>query len=74
MLSSRANQEEITDLFEAQIRAMAKATSMERVIIALHNACVHGEIFEETGEDLDTDQLEKLFIRFDGILGIFRGK
>lgn len=72
MLSSKANQEEITRLFEEQISAMAKATSMERVIIALHNTCVHGEIFEETGEEIDDDQLEELFDRFHDILSIFR--
>ena len=66
------NQCEIINLFEAQIRAMAVAKSVEDVVIALHNACAHGEIFNTTGEDVSSDQLEELFDHFDGILAIFK--
>ena len=66
------NQGEITDLFEEQIRSMAKATSVHRVMVALHNACVHGEIFEETGEDVSEEQLGEVFCHFDSILGILK--
>lgn len=66
------NQTEIIRLFEEHIRAMARATSVERVMVAMHNVCVHGEIFEDTGEEVSEEQLGELFDHFDGILGILR--
>jgi hypothetical protein len=66
------NQTEITILFEEQIRSMARATSVSRVMVALHNVCVHGKIFDETGEDVSEEQLGELFDHFDGVLGILK--
>ncbi len=66
------NQTEIVMFFEENIRSMAKATSMERVMVALHNVCVHGVIFKETGEDVSEEKLGELFDHFDGILDILR--
>lgn len=66
------NQTEITILFEEQIRSMARATSVARVMVALHNVCVHGKIFEETGEDVSEEQLGDLFDHFDGALDILK--
>ncbi len=66
------NQTEITMLFEEHIRSMARATSVARVMVALHNVCVHGVIFEETGEDVSEEKLGELFDHFDGILGILK--
>lgn len=66
------NQTEITILFEEQIRSMARATSVARVMVALHNVCVHGKIFEETGEDVSEEQLGELFDHFDGALDILK--
>lgn len=66
------NQTQITDLFEEQLRSMARATSVRQVMVSLHNMCCHGEIFEETGEDVSEDQLGELFDHFDGILSILK--
>ena len=56
-------------LFEAQIRAMASVANVEDIIIGLHNACVHGDIFDDTGEDVD---LEEVFKRLDHLLALFK--
>lgn len=66
------NETEIVDLFEEQISSMARATSMFRVTVALHNACRHGLIFEETGEAVSDEQLGELFDHFDAIISILK--
>jgi len=62
----------IIDLNESVIRVLAEHSSMNDVMIAIHNACAHGEIFESTGEDVSEEQLGELFDHFDAILAIFK--
>lgn len=64
--------QEIVNRNESVIRALAEHSSMEDVMIAVHNACAHGEIFESTGEDVSEEQLEELFEHFDAILAVFK--
>lgn len=64
--------QEIVNRNESVIRALAEHSSMEDVMIGIHNACAHGEIFESTGEDVSEEQLEELFEHFDAILAVFK--
>ncbi len=64
--------QEIVARNESVIRALAEHSSMEEVMIGVHNACAHGEIFDITGEDVSEGQLEELFEHFDAILALFK--
>ncbi len=64
--------QEIVNRNESVIRALAEHSSMQDVMIAVHNACAHGDIFDTTGEDVSEDQLEELFEHFDAILAILK--
>lgn len=35
------------------------------IVVALHNACVHGNVMTEAGEDVTDANLEQLFQGFD---------
>ncbi len=60
------------ELNEELIRTLAKHDSMGTVMIAVHNVCAHGEIFEHTGEDVSEEQLGEIFDHFDAIIGILK--
>lgn len=64
----------VVDFLEDQIKVMAKHSSVREVIVGLHNACVHGEIFEETGEDVSDEELAALFDHFEAISEILSSK
>ncbi len=64
--------QEIVNHNESVIRALAEQSSMQDVMIAVHNACAHGEIFESTGENVSEEQLGELFEHFDAILALFK--
>lgn len=59
-----------TEYTEAQIRLMARMSSMHDVMVGVHNACAHGDIFDETCEDVSDSDLDTLFDHFDAIIDL----
>lgn len=54
------------DLMEATFKAWILAgVPTKDIVIALHNACVHGEVMAEAGETITDANLEQLFEGFD---------
>lgn len=53
-------------LMETVIRAFIVTTGFEDFLIAFHNACVHGNVFEERGGITDKN-LDKLFKLIEGM-------
>jgi len=60
------------DLTSDLIRRGVKHMGSKKFFVALHNAFIHGEVFEEAGEHLEDEELGKLFDHFDGILDILK--
>ncbi|MCI0562278.1 MAG: hypothetical protein MN733_27645 [Nitrososphaera sp.] len=57
------------DLLEATFRAWILAgVPTKDIVIALHNACVHGNVMTEAGENVTDANLEQLFAGFDSCI------
>lgn len=65
-------QQKAVELGETMIGALAEHMTIGQIMIAIHNVCLHGEIFEETGEDVNEEQLGEIFDHFDAIIGILK--
>jgi predicted RNA polymerase sigma factor len=56
----------VHEVLEAQIRAIIETTGMYNLAIALHNACAHGEVFD----NIDDEQLEKLYDYLEALIDL----
>ncbi len=60
------------ELLEEVMKAAIKKASFETVIKALHNACVHGDVFDESdfGNCPDEADLVTIFNHFDALMDV----
>jgi hypothetical protein len=62
-----------TELIEATFRTwIREGVTAETILVALHNACVHGELLDEVAYNVTDKQLGRLFDGFEMSLKALR--
>ena len=58
------------DLLEQQFRTIIQQVGFRKFMTGFHNACCHGEVFVESGDDCSEDQLKEIYEHIDALIAV----